>query len=897
MTAKPSLEGIITRFRREISGLSLNDTPPELEIRFQDVNYNVFASVYKKLLEKTTGELTQMVSTIMTPQKNDAHNKLPLPNKIREIYFKNGEKIKDVYTYKEPLMIGFKVHNLNLSYVVKLSSEGINDKGFTIDESALVRIKSRVSFKIPIKSSSDDAQEFIWRVDMTVVQQLTGGNINSSLKQIVDKSFRTKPYVTVENFLSALRCDDPAMQLLYKFEIEVELMSPINDSIRPNDVTAAAEYVILLANPSYLNDIKLLNEINFVTPFIIPKHIQYKPTTLKQLLPQAISLTRADYREIFPPKRYFVTDKADGKRALALIHDGLSYILTDTLHECKPKGELLNNVTIVDGEYVNDKFYGFDVILVNSEDVTNEGFEVRMSKLEDAVKILNDAGIAASAKNYQFISGTSSADLEKVIKDSYNAKKPYEIDGLILVEPDKSYTETTSYKWKPANHNTIDFLVRRAPKTILGKAPYIDKHENKLYLLFVGISGSMYKRLGMRMCPGYGELFKNTPSDDYFPIQFSPSDTPLAYIYYHIGDEDLDGKIIELRCPGKCAAAGGGERLINWELVKIREDRIRELNTKNYYGNNFQSAELIWLNYIDPFPIEQLWEGPLSDYFMNPKSGAYAAQTAVISFVKSKLINSLKYSNCVVDLGSGKGQDIARYINAEVKNLIAIDQDRAALSELIRRKYDIAKKSNSYDAQKRINTSIHILVTDLNDDYKVNYEKISLFEMKQVDAVVCNLAVHYLLNSTESMRNFIMLVNSLVKQGGMIILTALFGEMVHNLFKKEKIAEGESWNIFENDVKKYSIKRLYSSDSLETAGQKIGVLLPFSGGNYYEENLMNTAALILEFKAYGFQLQSKKSISESINEFKARNQALGNALTAGDKTYLSLYGELIFIKE
>ena len=100
----------------------------------------------------------------------------------------------------------------------------------------------------------------------------------------------------------------------------------------------------------------------------------------------------------------------------------------------------------------------------------------------------------------------------------------------------------------------------------------------------------LYSALGMQRCPGYSELFPGGGHGGYFPIQFAPSDVPLAYLYDHpvggagsrtasgptasgptaSGPDDLDGEIVEMRCAGNCIAAAGGAARVDWELVRRR---------------------------------------------------------------------------------------------------------------------------------------------------------------------------------------------------------------------------------------------------------------------------------------------------------------------------------------
>ena len=90
---------------------------------------------------------------------------------------------------------------------------------------------------------------------------------------------------------------------------------------------------------------------------------------------------------------------------------------------------------------------------------------------------------------------------------------------------------------------------------------------------------------------------------------------------------------------------------------------------------------------------------------------------------------------------------------------------------------------------------------------------------------------------------------------------------------------------------------MYSSTNLESVGQRIGIMLPFSIGNYYEEFLVNTKELIELFKSIGFSVQVAATMNKSLSRFQARNGSLYSNLTDDDKFYLSLYGELVFMRK
>lgn len=951
MAAATTLESLVSAFRRAVTDQSSDEKIVELELRFQMVDFETFEIIYQALQNKkikvSDGELSQYVNSILdelTPHQariSEMAKRTMEPRKRRQITFKAGKKVDDQFTIKKVLVLPYKAQStFAMPYNVSLALE-IPSQKFSSNQGATVRVQNRVSFRYKLPSDANKKVTHFWRIDLTIVNSISDSSATTShkmnegnaisdtaLNHIINTMIRTKPLITPDNMFHVLHIDTSVQgaRALYKYEIECEYLGAsqngeeptmllAKDELRPADITKIADSILQLSNPNYTKDAQFQSEVHHVASFIVTapgllKKYEYE-YNLKRLLPSVIALTRTEYRKIFPPVNYYITDKADGVRAIISAREGRALIMSDKLTEFKLESSImekaekkakLDGATIVDAECVGSSYYVFDVIAVSGENVSSVGIEKRIERIPEAISVLAEYGIKAFSKVYVHLVSKNSKNLQTQFKQITELKKPYKKDGIILVGPGKPYLDTESYKWKDADHNTIDFLSKKCPKSVMGKYPYVEKPEHDLYLLFVGISYEMYEALGLTWCSGYADIFgvpdKKMFSNgkNYFPIQFSPSDNPLAYLYYHPnGNEDLDSKIIEL-----------GRDSTEWKFVKIRHDRMRDLQSKLYFGNDFYTAEMTWINFMDPFPMQQLWEGPSGDdYFAVEKEGIYKAQTAYISFIKSQRIEKFKRFNWVVDLGFGKGQDLKRYFNAEVQNLIAVDRDPAALTEAVRRKHTFARdlrKPQVHPGKRTLNkilrrgTSVHVLVADLLEPYDETLKRMKDFKYPSagVDAVVCNLAVHYFMGSSANLRNFVTLCHSLVRPDGIVALTAMLGTKVHTLLKEEGIEEGQSWDVLQDGVRKYSIKRLYSSEVLQSYGQAIGVLLPFSNGKYYEEFLVNVGSLNDEFAKKGFEMVSISSVDKYFATFREQNSTVFDELTEDDKKYLSLYGEIVY---
>ena len=307
--AKPTLEKIVTRFRREAG--QPGGAKPELEVRLQDVDYANFAAIYTALLAGRGGDgrpvdvgpgaVSQMVGTIMAVNmagREEGPYRHLRPSRIREIFFEGGRRVREHFVRKEPLLIPFRApSSVGLTYIVALSAERPDVQGFSADEGAVVRVKARVGFPLTLVGTSELRPELNWRIDMTVARQIMGSDAGSSLKQIVAQMFATTPPMTPATFLAALRLDDdanPAPRQLYRYEVEVEFVGPaeVRDAIRPADVTAAAEAILRLANPEYVREAAMQAEVYRAAQHIVkaPGYLRRfaHELGLKRLLPPAI---------------------------------------------------------------------------------------------------------------------------------------------------------------------------------------------------------------------------------------------------------------------------------------------------------------------------------------------------------------------------------------------------------------------------------------------------------------------------------------------------------------------------------------------------------------------------------------------------------------------------------
>lgn len=862
----------------------------ELEIRYKKLNRTHVENLFKWLLsQKNEKELVEITNTVSTIIHNNSFGSNFKNNYIRESFMINKTKYSERYINKEQLSTPYSefMGNENIYYVINLNMETLIGKRI-MDKTAIIRLKSRLSHNILFEDHK-------WRIDMTIVKIITGDEalkkIDGGLEylHIIKQKF-FQDDLNADNFLKKYN-EELVTQLGCVYEIELELIN--SSQVISKDILNAAKMLLNILDPNFALNNKYLQKIAEIKEYLFPNNriSNFTGTTLNKILPKAKLLTRYEYRSHYPLQDWYVTDKADGVRAIGVANQ-TGYILTDVLIEFPEPQESSNVITMVDAEYVNGVLWVFDIIVLKGSLITKATFPYRVIRIPDAVNELKNVGINAMAKPYIKLT----ANLEANIKEIYYRKdRKYNIDGLIFVKPDSEYMKTSIFKWKKTEDSTIDFYLKKLPEEFIGKNIYKARKGYDIYLLMVGISYHMYKSLGINFCYGYKNIFDDKDIDNnvkYFPIQFSPSNAPFAYIYYHPSDlnEDLSDNVVEFKCKGNCTGQGG---YIDWEILKIRYDRQKDVKTGKYFGNDFSVAESNLLNFLDEFSLEDLWKLNEDDYFITTKSDAYSGQVGSISYAKNNLIMDFRYSKYILDIGSGKGQDLSRYFNAGIKNLIAFDNDKVALAELIRRKYTSKSFKNGWHNN---GTLVRTVIGTMLDDYKTNVDKImTLSENNLFDGIICNLAIHYFILTEKHIIDFANLANSILKKGGRIGITYPIGEKIFELLKDKK--PGETWDVREGNILKYSIRKLYANEEFGIYNQKVEILLPFSNGKYYEENLVNTTNFINIMKKMGYTINSKDIrninsyyLADFINSHKHIN------LTENDKEYIGLYGQLIFKK-
>ena len=183
--------------------------------------------------------------------------------------------------------------------------------------------------------------------------------------------------------------------------------------------------------------------------------------------PQPISIERKHIPGL-SRARYFACEKTDGTRmaiVCKLIGKKKYTVVVNRAMEMRSVKFYMSSKsyggTILDGEFVGDKFMIYDAVMVSGMSVKHMNLDYRLGYVEPFIKaIMKMPSDPFVIKLKTFYPSTDMNDLIRRVK---NNDFPYENDGLVFTpvdEPVKMGTHESMFKWKPKDKNTIDYLVK-----------------------------------------------------------------------------------------------------------------------------------------------------------------------------------------------------------------------------------------------------------------------------------------------------------------------------------------------------------------------------------------------------------------------------------------------------
>ncbi|MCK9607528.1 MAG: hypothetical protein M0R33_13895 [Methylomonas sp.] len=623
------------------------------------------------------------------------------------------------------------------------------------------RTKVRVSFIV----------QKDWRLDFTVVWQFSTSNLSNpmtvvnSIGELIPAKLRESlriasaepPPISATKIASRFAEMAANPKIEYRFEIELEHIG--NGMFTHDNLENALAAILPIlgqttphsqqSRESTQSD----NEIRFIVRELgraegtaasreqVPKSAKFADARFKAIVNQAKSISRAEYRDTYFPKRqnFALTDKADGERIFVVIHPAKIVLLgSGMMRECAmekyEEREASHGTTIADAELIGNGIFIFDILLLEGKKVFLTPFKERMKQLQSAAQIVKDAfahavsaadkSFTVDAKKYFLHDGTPE-DMRAKIEAILGAKYAYKIDGIILTELNATesggsfgevgdYFRTTNIKWKPPEATTIDCYAVLCPASEIGKKPYVVPDEFRdpnmrdkiadgveLYCLFVAIRPQQMREFGLEFLPfaraKFGDKLLSTTR---IPIHLCPPYNPYAYVFWHrraAADSPgyLDGKIVEVYRK-TCIETGAAE----WTIKRIRTDVSQEID---YYGNNFHTTCNVYANYCEPFLLEHLYLPRIAGEYFEEQEGIAIDSKEMVSRKFRRSVLTLLYfdtfysalqdgGGVLLDIAGGRGGDLVRFRAIGAKMVINVDSDMTALVHSVERYFDEMEK-------------------------------------------------------------------------------------------------------------------------------------------------------------------------------------------------------------
>ena len=658
---------------------------------------------------------------------------------------------------------------------------------------------------------------------------------------------------------------------------------------------------------------------------------------------------------------YTVTDKADGMRKLLYINsDGKLYFVTSLLTieftGCFTENKELFN-TIVDGEhilhnikneYINT-FAVFDIYFINSKNVTGLPFIKDKDKDKDSSRlVILNSMINTININLRSILPTANPPLEikikkfyannifqgsaKILSDIEKGLYNYNTDGLIftpantgvasnkigIVAPNYKTTWNESFKWKPPEFNTIDFLVKYE-KNDMGSVNIKNIYNtgtnttsnNEVYnyltlILHVGFDEKKHGYINPcnDIINDYISTSKEYSSDNYKPGRFYPTNPSdeTAYIcnimgkidesnnikiYTEDGDEIEDNTIIEFKYDHS------KETNWKWIPIRVRYDKTSELRAglKNF-GNAYHVANSNWHSIHNPVTEKIIKSGSNikidnadDDVYYN-KVDTYSETRCLRDFhnlyVKNILIEKISQKgNTLIDYACGKGGDLPKWINAELEFIFGIDLSKDNIENRLNgacarylnynKKYKNMPKALFINGNSSINIkSGDAAITEKNKRIiKAIFGEGTKNEATLGKGVYKNygiasngfnissiqFAIHYMFENETILNSFINNVAECTALNGYFIGTCYDGNKVFN--KLESINMNESLTLFKNDKKIWEITKKYTNNEFNDDNTCFGYGIDIyqeSINKTFREYLVNFKYLTRILENYGFVL-------------------------------------------
>ena len=610
---------------------------------------------------------------------------------------------------------------------------------------------------------------------------------------------------------------------------------------------------------------------------------------------------------------YTVTNKADGERCfLVVMRDRRVLRITPSSVITWTGLTATKDVhigTVIDGEYLAERnqFCIFDVywyrgrdvrrlpLFVSEDDMTKSRLGCARSFVADIpadfTSQMGSKPLRVTTK--LFLAGEGTA-MEEAIRKILDTKFEYPTDGLVFtpraspvapVADRRGKAWLTVYKWKPASHNSIDFLIKmkhgESFDTTLGKRVV----KGTLYVSRTpgDIIHPCETMTGEYAVPDISpEERVLADSRDRVPSPFQPSvpRSPDAHVIaVPVNDRgvpvDAEGNPVQDNTIIECSYDTDIGR---WTIMRTRYDKTHQYRVlgRPQFGNDIAVADAIWTNMHVPIteemirnlvanPPDATFEDDL--YYRDNLDARDRILRDVYGFhnrIKDDLYrSSIKNGDSLLELAVGRAGDLLKWKRTKPSMVVGIDASMSCITSprqgaCVRYLKEKAANPTEYippvlfvcgDMTKPLFEGDNKYANIITGATPPTTAYLNTFAgHTEFDVISCQMAVHYACASDEAFETF---ADNLETHGtGLFFGTCLDGASVYSLLMgKQSHMFRSGTQVFGEFVKEYDDKQGWA----EEFGQAVSVHLE-SFEQPQKEYLVPFAKMTEVLKEHGYDL-------------------------------------------
>jgi len=703
--------------------------------------------------------------------------------------------------------------------------------------------------------------------------------------------------------------------------------------------------------------------------FIGPSSLPLKYDNIRKLSEEEMANSNVGNIRV----NYTVTDKADGERHLLFTSDNGRIYMIDTNMRVIFTGAVCLDKTLyhslIDGEFIRfnrwgnplNLYAGFDIYFIGGKSVREFGFspqsdtdELKHFRLpllnrfiqklkprplnasgEDAPRLEKQNGAPRdgdvicdfTVKCKQFYSATDETTIfegcSRILSDVKDGLFEYVTDGLIFTPTNTGVCSERigvagpiykplwqrSFKWKPPQYNTNDFLVS-VKKDKTGKDEihniFSDGSKVKQYktlILRCGFDERKHGYINPWLDVINGRLPKPDDVDNedgYKPVPFQPSNPsdPMAcycnVLLHNQGNGNMvmkteedqvfdEDTIVEFRYDGTKSGAW------KWIPLRVRYDKTSELLSGGInYGNAYHVADDNWTTIQYPILEDMITTGQnipdvTDDVYYNRtsnKTNTRALRDFHNLFVKRKLILGVSQrGDTLIDYAVGKAGDLSKWVAADLRFVFGIDISRDNIQNRLDgacARYITLNKKNkhvpgalfangtsaanirsgqAFASEKDREIAKAVFGQGPKDRERLGEGVYKFYGIAERGFKISSVqfALHYFFENKSTFHAFMSNISECTAVNGYFIGTCYDGKTVFELLRKKN--EGEGVAMMEGDEKIYEITKRYAQTGFPDDEASLGYAVDVyqeTINKVFREYLVNYAFLVRMMEDYGF---------------------------------------------